>query len=218
MEGQPQGYAPTNLSEIRGIVGVGFIPTPHAHRYYYAIMPYDPSKHHRRSIRLKGFDYASNASYFVTICTQNRSCLFGEISAGVMEINIVGQMITDEWLALPSRFSAVKLDLFVIMPNHFHGILSIDSSLEMRGVSMMPTPTSSTPKLGDVIRSFKSITTNRYTIGVRDLNWAPFDRRIWQRNYYEHIIRNDRSLEAIQNYINNNPSNWDRDELHPDAK
>lgn len=174
----------------------------------YPVMPYDPSKHPRRSIRLKGFDYASNASYFVTICTQNRSCLFGEISAGVMKIDIVGQMITDEWLALPSRFPSVKLDLFVIMPNHFHGILSIDSSLE----------TSPNPKLGDVIRSFKSITNNRYTIGVRDLNWAPFDRRIWQRNYYEHIIRNDRALETIQNYINNNPANWERDELHPDAK
>lgn len=94
------------------------------------------------------------------------------------------------------------------MPNHFHGILSIDSSVE----------TSPTPKLGDVIRSFKSITTNRYTTGVRDLNWAPFDRRIWQRNYYEHIIRNDRSLETIQNYINNNPANWERDELHPDVQ
>ena len=174
----------------------------------------------RVSIRLKGFDYSSVASYFITICTQNRQCLFGNIESGVMIVNSAGQMIIDEWLAIRSRFSSIGLEAFVVMPNHFHGILSI---LPAGGESLVDivdggVPIKGTPTLGEMIGAFKSITTNRYISGVKNQNWEPFDRRLWQRNYYEHIIRNDRSFEILQSYIQDNPLRWEKDQLHPDVR
>jgi putative transposase len=182
-------------------------------------MPDDRSKPNRVSIRLKGFDYSSAASYFITICTQDRQCLFGDIESGVMIINPAGQMIIDEWLAITLRFTSIELDEFVVMPNHFHGILSILPMVEGSLVCSVDggVPTRGTPTLGEIIGAFKSITTNRYIDGVKHQNWTPFDRRLWQRNYYEHIIRNDRYFEVLQSYIQDNPCQWDIDRLHPNV-
>ena len=170
-------------------------------------MPDDRNKLDRVSIRLKGFEYSSAASYFITICTQNRQCLLGEIESGVMIVNSAGQMIVDEWLAIRSRFTSVQLEAFVVMPNHFHGIISILPVEEgsVVGVADGGVPTRGTPTLGEMIGAFKSITTNRYISGVKYQNWTPFDRRLWQRNYYEHIIMTDRSFDILQSYIQNNP-------------
>ena len=186
-------------------------------------MPGDRTKLDRVSIRLKEFDYSSAASYFITICTQNRQCLFGEIASGVMIVNPAGQTIVDEWLAIRSRFTFVQLEAFVVMPNHFHGIVSILPAGEgsVVGIADGRVPTRGTPTdptLGEIIGAFKSITTNRYISGVKNQNWAPFDRRLWQRNYYEHIIRNDRSFEILQSYIQDNPLRWEKDQLHPDVE
>jgi putative transposase len=169
-------------------------------------MSYDPDKHHRRSIRLKGFDYSRSAVYFVTICVQNRECLFGTISQNRMLLNDAGAMVAVEWLKLSTRFPSVTLDEFVIMPNHFHGIICISSE------------SPENPTLGGIIGAFKSIVNNNYIAGVNTQNWQPFDKRLWQRNYYEHIVREDLGLEKIQAYIQNNPATWQTDSLHPDIE
>ncbi len=169
-------------------------------------MIYDPEKHHRRSIRLKGFDYSRSAVYFVTICIQNRECLLGEIFENQMLLNDAGEMVSKEWLALPSRFPSIIPDKFIVMPNHFHGIVGISPDSIDR------------PTLGKIIGTFKSITNNSYITGVNSQNWQPFNKRLWQRNYYEHIMRDDAALEKIQEYIQHNASTWQIDSLHPDVK
>jgi putative transposase len=169
-------------------------------------MTYDPAKHHRRSIRLKGFDYSRSAVYFITICVQNRECLFGTISQDRMLLSDAGKMVSAEWLTLHRRFPAIILDEFVVMPNHFHGIIYISpNSIE-------------NPTLGKIIGAFKSIVNNNYIDGVKNQGWAPFDKRLWQRNYYEHIVRDDSALEKIQRYIQDNPLTWQADSLYPDVQ
>jgi REP element-mobilizing transposase RayT len=162
-----------------------------------ATMPYDPLRHHRRSIRLKGYDYSQAGAYFVTICTQNRAC--------ILNVPVVNAMIGHWWEELPNKFTTISLDAFVIMPNHIHGIICLHEADE---------PAQAIP-LGQVIQWFKTMTTNAYIRGVKESNWEPFMGRVWQRNYYEHIIRNERELEAIRLYIAANPENWTADENHP---
>jgi putative transposase len=169
-------------------------------------MPYNPEKHHRRSIRLKGFDYSRSAAYFITICVQDRECLFGTISQNQLLSNDAGKMVSADWLALPSRFPSVILDEFIVMPNHFHGIICISPD------------SPDNPKLGKIIGGFKSIVNNNYIAGVNTQNWQPFNKRLWQRNYYEHIVRDDVALQKIQEYIQHNPFTWQIDSLHPDVE
>lgn len=165
-------------------------------------MPYDPEQHHRRSIRLKGFDYTQSSIYFITICVQDRKCLFGTIDADRMIFNDPGNLVSEQWLELPSRFPSVILDKFVVMPNHFHGIIyTTEHPL-------------SKPSLAEIVGSFKSIVTHKYIDGVNNKNWEPFYKRLWQRNYYERIVRNDLELQNIQQYIDNNPANWQTDSLN----
>ncbi len=182
-------------------------------------MTYDPQKHHRRSIRLKGFDYSQSSIYYVTICVQDKQCLFGTIlvprrgfcagrgyananETDRMLLNDPGNMVLEQWLKLPLRFPSVILDKFVIMPDHFHGIIyTTDNTL-------------SKPTLGEIVGSFKSIVTCKYIDGVNNKNWIPFNKRLWQRNYYERIVRNDLELQNIQQYIENNPANWQADPLN----
>ena len=137
-------------------------------------VPYDPEKHHRRSIRLKGFDYSRSAIYFVTICVQNRECLFGTVSQDIeaentkdrMHLNDAGKMASAEWLALSARFHSIILDEFVVMPNHFHGIIHTTPSQEV------------TPTFGRIIGAFKSIVTNNYIAGVKNQDWKTFQQRL----------------------------------------
>ena len=148
---------------------------------------YDPKIHHRRSLRWRKHDYASAGAYYVTICVEGFQCLFGNVSAGVMNLNEAGQMVDSQWRLTPTRFPIVQLDEWVVMPNHFHGILHImgtPSPCAPKGAGTRPAPT-----LGDAVGSFKSLTTDGYIIGVRQLGWPRFGRRVWERNYYEHVIR-----------------------------
>ena len=176
---------------------------------------YDPNVHHRRSLRWHKHDYASPGGYYATICVEGFRCLFGNVSAGVMDLNEAGRMVDSHWRAIPARFPAIQLDEWVVMPNHFHGILHIagtafDGALERAGTRPAPT-------LGDAIGSFKSLTTDGYIIGVRQLRWPGFERRVWERNFYDHVIRNDDELEKIRQYIRRNPLMWTCDRCNPES-
>lgn len=170
-------------------------------------MKYDPEKHHRRSIRLKEFDYSKAGAYYVTFVVHNREHLFGSIVNYEMVLNDAGKMIDKQWNALITRFPNIELDVYQIMPNHFHGIVVLV------GASLVDAPI-----LGDIIGAFKSITTHEYIHGVEERHWQRFSKRLWQRNYYEHIIREEADLNRVRNYIQSNPANWDNDKNAFDNK
>ncbi len=203
-------------------------------------MNYDPELKHRRSIRLQGYDYADAGGYFVTICTQGRESLFGRVIDGKMHLNDAGRMVEQLWSSLPVRFPTVTLDVFIVMPNHFHGIVLLTDCDIRRGEScirpnpdepcithendLRPEPAhkeqgdhkdrpygTTKDSLGRIIQGFKSLTTNAYIRGVNENGWQPFSGKLWQRNYYEQIIRNEAELTAIREYSAANPSNWDED-------
>jgi putative transposase len=178
-------------------------------------MPYDPNRHHRRSIRLKGYDYSQAGAYFITLCTQDRACLFGKVVNGEMRLNDAGRMVLAEWHRLPERFPQVVLDAFVVMPNHVHGILVITDPASTVGATTRVAPTRVAPTVGNIIGAFKSRVTVEYIRGVKTSGWPPFRGRLWQRNYYEHIIRNERALNAIRRYILENPLRWHLDRENP---
>lgn len=184
-------------------------------------MKFDPNKHNRRSIRLKDYNYAKAGAYFITICTQNRSSLFGEILNGVLRLNDAGQMIQSVWNELPQHYTGVDIDNSVVMPNHIHGIIVLTSvragpracpnntpPQEDRGQPQGVAPTMSLP---DVVHRFKSFTTARFRHGVIQNGWPPFFKKLWQRNYYEHVIRNDNEWDRIREYIAANPARWAED-------
>src|SRR5262245_61914783 len=279
-------------------------------------MAYDPEIHHRKSIRLRGYDYSAPGRYFVTICAQEKACLFGGIASGQIELNDDGRIVESLWKELPQHFPLIELDRFMVMPNHFHAIVVIvdprakrvgagfprpdsetsetgvgagfprpdsetsetgvgagfprpdsetsetgvgagfprpDSETSETGVGAgFPRPDSETSEtgvgagfprpdsetnetgvgsgfprpmspilnpggenpplrtLGDVIRWFKYESTKRIN-ELRDMA----GRRIWQRNYYEHVILSDKSYWRIREYIADNPKNWVKDKLHP---
>ena len=195
-------------------------------------MKYNPDIHHRKSIRLKGYDYAQAGLYFITLCTQNRECLFGEIINGVMVNNNAGTMIEKWYFKLENKYPNIKCHEMIVMPNHFHCIVQNVGPVDPVGADLRvcpdvcPDDLTETDKLGTdfrdehigsplhrVVQWFKTMTTNEYIRGVKTLNWQPFNGKLWQRNYYEHIIRNEQSLHNISEYIINNPQNWDKDKL-----
>ena len=171
-------------------------------------MAYDSQKHHRRSIRLRGYDYSQAGAYFVTICINLGQSHLGEIRDGVLYPSPAGEMVAECWYALPERFPNIDLDVFTLMPNHTHGIIVITET----GLNANNNPI----VLGNMVGAFKSISTLKYIGGVQE-QAEPFHKRLWQRDFYDRIIRNEQSLEAIRTYIVNNPANWKDDKLHPDA-
>lgn len=175
--------------------------------------------HRRRSIRLPGYDYALAGAYFVTLTAQGQSALFGEIIGGEMRANDAGQMVARWWAELSHRFTEVETDVYTVMPNHFHGIVVInepDAPPYPVGADLCVCPNMDGnkegghvgPPLPTLIQWFKTMTTNEYMRCVKSKSWPPFERRLWQRNYYEHIIRNEDSLNRIRAYISNNPAQW----------
>lgn len=170
-------------------------------------MSYNPDIHHRRSIRLKGYDYSKAGAYFVTICIHQRLPLLGEIENGAIALTPAGEMVQTIWNEIPSHYLNVGLDAFVVMPNHVHGILILESNCNQSSMT-----------LGDVVHRFKSFTTTKYRYGVNQKQWQPFVGRLWQRNYYEHIIRNEESCDRLRQYITNNPLSWESDRLHPNHR
>nr|BAL59102.1 hypothetical conserved protein [Candidatus Acetothermum autotrophicum] len=177
----------------------------------------DPERHHRRSIRLRGYDYTQPGAYFVTICTQDRMCLFGEVVHGEMRFTDAGRMVHDVWNDLPNHYPGVTIDAFVVMPNHIHGIVVLVGAGPRACPEWVGQPQGVAPtmSLSDVIHRFKTMTTKRYADGVKQLGWPPFRGRLWQRNYYEHIIRDEESLHRIREYIRTNPLRWHVDRENP---
>ena len=189
---------------------------------YRIFMKFNPFIHHRRSIRLQGYDYSRSGTYFVTLCTQNRQCLFGEIVNGQMRLNDAGRMVADSWEWLAEQYDHVSLDEYVIMPNHAHGIIVINDDRRggshCRGGSRTaPTATRTAPTtgkrkpIGRLIGAFKTVTTKH----INELRETP-GRKLWQRNYWEHIVRNESELNRIREYIRNNPGQWELDSLNLD--
>ena len=182
--------------------------------------------HHRRSIRLQGYDYAQAGAYFVTICIKNRECLFGEIVNGQMILNDAGRTIEAIWEGLPNRFPFIEQDQFGVMPNHVHGIIVLTGRRPIQGDQPHPALGDHQDRpyalhgtlpgtIGRVVQAFKSLTTNEYIAGIRCHEWQPFASRLWQRNYYEHIIRDEDSLNRIREYIATNPFRWELDRENP---
>jgi len=237
-------------------------------------MTCDPDKHLRRSIRLRGYDYALAGAYFVSIVTQDRACLLGEVVEGAMRSNDAGQMVRAVWDELPVFYPGVNIDGIVVMPNHIHGIIilvgaaprgrpdigsdgvrdsgqarpdsgqarpdsgqarpNIGQARPNIGQARGPAPTAlssgdtaislgdtalslgdTAMSLGDVVHRFKTMTTKRYADGVKQSGWATFQGRLWQRNYYEHIIRDEPALDRIRRYIDENPLRWAFDAENP---
>jgi len=193
-------------------------------------------RYNRRSIRLNGYDYAQSGLYFVTICCQHRIHYFGHIQYQQMHLNDAGKMVSHEWKQLANRFPNIQLHEYVIMPNHFHAIIEIvgatlvvvrhDESVARHDESVvqnngqvaqdngqpqgLPLPMKN-KTLGDMVGAFQSITTVEYIRGVKNDDWRRFDKKLWQRNYWDHIIRNELSYNRIATYIKNNPAKWKED-------
>lgn len=174
-------------------------------------MPYNPQLHHRRSIRLRGFDYSEAGAYFVTICTYDKKCLFGEVVKNQMKLSEIGGIAEKCWVEIPEHFDNVELDDFVTMPNHVHGIIVL-RDMFVRAQYSEPRQNRFQhviPKsLGSIVRSYKGGVTR---ICHREGNL----RFRWQRDFYEHVIRHDKDLNRIRDYIRDNPSNWDIDDHFP---
>ena len=226
-------------------------------------MPYNPKIHHRRSIRLPNYDYSRSGAYFVTICVQGRSCLFGDVVDGEMRLNDAGVMVNRWYNELMRKFDDIACDAWVCMPNHVHFIVintghacphddSVGADLCVRPVmnvadlcvrpALHPRPDMGehvvSAKTGGhvvsadmgghvgegehvgsplrrVVQWFKTMSTNEYIRGVKQHGWQPFAGRLWQRNYWEHIVRDEAELNRIREYIATNPVRWEMDRLHP---
>jgi REP element-mobilizing transposase RayT len=189
-------------------------------------MTYNPHLHHRQSIRLKGYDYTQTGAYFVTICTYQRNCLFGEIVDGEMKLNISGEIAKSSWLSITRHFANVELDEFVIMPNHLHGIIIIvdnevkqdfsenqnlsSQCFDNTGIKSVKINGTQSQSLAAIIQNYKSVSSRK----INQIHQAK-GNVIWQRNYYEHIIRNAEVFNQIHQYILNNLINWQTDQENP---
>lgn len=188
-------------------------------------MPYTPGRDARRTLRLREYDYSRPGAYFVTICAQARSCLFGEIAAGTMAMNDAGRMVAELWDRLPTKFPNVTVDVSVVMPNHMHGTLVLHECPVGVGPRAYPCPpphgivppTPDAPPatgahtgapLPEIVGWFKTMSTNAYICGVRRDGWPRFEGRLWQRNYFERVLRTEERLNAARRYIGENPARW----------
>ena len=238
-------------------------------------MTYNPKIHHRRSIRLKGYDYSQAGLYFITICcnrwNNSLGLPFGNIENGEMILNEFGQIAYNEWVKLTERFTNFELDVFQIMPNHMHGIIVLNDAVGagfnhaqnggdaqndanaqndgntqnddpqtitpaqdganvqndaniIQGAGASPAPTRNA-SVSDIVGAYKSLVANG-CLDIWKLTWAgvnpaptqiPTMGKLWQRDFYEHIIRNEQSYERISNYIINNPAKWNEDKFYVQA-
>ena len=172
---------------------------------------YDPDIHRRRSIRVPGYDYSQTGAYFLTICTQNQKCLFGNVVNGEMVLNDAGRVAEQCWCDIPVYFPHVALDAFIIMPNHIHGVLVITETVGAKNFSPLQSdqnPRGISKTIGSVVRGFKIGVTKWMRQNTEFYN-------IWQRNYYERIVRDQEELEKIRTYIVENPMKWESDRENP---
>ncbi len=170
-------------------------------------MSYDPKLHHRRTVRLHDYDYSQSGAYFVTICTEGRNALFGTLvqdGEPSVALNEAGLAVRRFWMEIPRHFPLVLLDEFLVMPDHLHGILLLggegDSLGRSRGANdYSPLQDGTTRTVGSVIRGFKIGVTKWF-----NENGSTADK-VWQRSFYEHVIRNEQELQATRQYIQENP-------------
>ena len=196
-------------------------------------MKYNPQHHHRRSIRLPNYDYSRSGIYFITICTHQKQCLFGDINNGRMSLNQIGKIVVEEWLKSAQIRKEIELDEYVIMPNHLHGIVLIHNDLKIgdrlclrdrnivddKGASLAPLQNNVVDvsrqrkprSLSSFVAGFKSSVTKRIKIFCPQPN-PP----IWQRNYHESIVGEEQQLARIRQYILNNPQKWQEDPEKPE--
>jgi len=185
-------------------------------------MTFNPDIHRRQSIRLKSHDYSSAGAYYVTVCAQNRECMFGKIVNTEMKLNDAGRMVERWWAELNHKFPTVVTDEYIVMPNHFHGIVVIIGYPDPVGAALRGRPHKSghphrgAPTLPDIVDWFKTMATNDYIRGIKQRRWPPFQKRLWQRNYYERVIRDDAEIHRVREYIAGNPARWLEDEENPD--
>jgi REP element-mobilizing transposase RayT len=187
-------------------------------------MTFNPDIHHRRSIRLREYDYASTGACFVTVCTHERECLFGWIDGEVMAVNDAGRVVETVWHTLPTRFPDIQLDEFVVMPNHIHFLIflvgtalapphpdstgkNIRGQTTNQGAAEIQGAASSAPTLGAIMRAFKSISAIEINRLLRRQG-----QPLWQRNYYERVVRDESELNGFREYIQFNPTRWKDDE------
>ena len=186
-------------------------------------MKFDPEKHHRRSIRLQGYDYTQAGAYFTTVCTYQRQLLFGEVVDGEMQLSQFGHIVQAEWLRTAIVRPNVELDEFIIMPNHIHGIIVLtDPPMATHRATHRVAPTAGcdaskerligprSGSIGAILGQFKSIVSKRINV-IRKATDTP----IWQRDYHDHIIRDERALNNIRQYIAENPLRWADDPENP---
>jgi REP element-mobilizing transposase RayT len=164
----------------------------------------------RKDMRIPGFDYGQPGGYFVTVCAEGRRPIFGEINQQTMVLNDCGEIVKNCWLWLESHYPYVKLDEFCIMPNHFHGIIFISDIPRRGGSRAAPTCLDKVKPLGQLVGAFKTTSTRR----MNQIKQTP-GMTIWQRSYYEHIIRDDMDLGRIRQYILDNPLRWSQDQENP---
>jgi REP element-mobilizing transposase RayT len=164
----------------------------------------------RKSIRLQGYDYAADGAYFVTLCTWKRECTLGEINNGEMTLSDRGKILHEEWLRTGTVRPDVTVDEFVIMPNHLHGILILHDKEINVGATRRVAPTIKPGSLGAIVGQIKSIASKR----IKAL-YGDEGKPVWQRSFYDRIIRDDRELNRIHEYILSNPSQWSEDTQNP---
>lgn len=188
-------------------------------------MAFNKDIHHRKSIRLRGYDYSQPGAYFITICTHQRQALFGDVVDGNMLLNAGGRMVEKCWRDLANKFSGIRLGEYITMPNHIHGVVEIVgadlcvcpefNARVVQGKYDEKTQGAHTgAPLHRMVQWFKTMTTNAYIRGINDAGWPSFDGRLWQRNYYEHVIRNELSYQCIAEYVRSNPQKWQDDTYH----
>ena len=162
----------------------------------------------RRSIRLRGYDYSTPGAYFITACTHNRLLLFGRVVDGKVEANRIGAVVEDCWSKLPDHYDHVAIDAFILMPNHIHGVITIV------GAGLKPAlPATIDPKrhgVPEIVRAFKTFSARRIN-QMRASTGAP----VWQRGFYDHVIRGEDELDRVRTYIMDNPRRWHEDADNP---
>jgi putative transposase len=173
----------------------------------YEVEMYNPDEHHRKSIRLRNYDYTQAGAYFVTVCTHDAVCMLGAVVDGKVVLSNAGRIVERCWDNLPYHYPHVQLDAFVIMPNHVHGIIIL---MDYVGAGLKPAPTGLRRHgVPEIVRAFKTFSSR----SINQLRHTP-GTPVWQRNYYEHVVHNEDDLREIRRYIDDNPARWAEDEYN----